>query len=90
MNHCIECERAGVAWKFCEATRIVPCSACGGDGGGYEGGNERWIRCAACDGRRQLRIQALGAAISRKDWHAVTEAYNAIRDAFDRPEIYDQ
>jgi hypothetical protein len=40
--------------------------------------------------RRRLRIQALGAAISRKDWHAVGEAYNAIRDAFDRPEIYDQ
>jgi hypothetical protein len=39
--------------------------------------------------RRQLRIQALGAAISQKDWHAVSEAYNAIRDAFDRPEVYD-
>lgn len=40
--------------------------------------------------RRQLRIQALGAAISRKDWHAAEQAYNAIRDAFDRPEIYDR
>jgi hypothetical protein len=39
--------------------------------------------------KRQLRIQALGAAISQKDWHAVGVAYNAIRDAFDRPEIYD-
>lgn len=31
----------------------------------------------------ELRIQALGAAISRRDWHAVERAYNAIRDAFD-------
>jgi hypothetical protein len=38
--------------------------------------------------REQLRIQALGAAISRKDWWAVERAYNDIRDAFDRPEIY--
>jgi hypothetical protein len=30
-----------------------------------------------------LRIQALGAAISRKDWHAVEQAYNSIRDEFD-------
>jgi hypothetical protein len=36
----------------------------------------------------QLRIQALGAAISRKDWWAVGQAYEAIRDAFDRPDIY--
>lgn len=38
------------------------------------------------DARReeQLRIQALGAAISRRDWHAVEQAYNAIRDEFDR------
>jgi hypothetical protein len=33
----------------------------------------------------QLRIQALGAAISRRDWHATMIAYEAIRDAFDRP-----
>lgn len=32
----------------------------------------------------QLRIQAVGAAISRRDWHAVEQAYNAIRDEFDR------
>jgi hypothetical protein len=36
------------------------------------------------DRLEQLRIQALGAAISRKDWHAVEIAYNAIRDAYDR------
>lgn len=38
------------------------------------------------DARReeQLRIQAVGAAISRRDWHAVEQAYNAIRDEFDR------
>ena len=35
--------------------------------------------------RAQLRIQALGAAISRRDWWAVEQAYAAIRDAFDRP-----
>ena len=40
--------------------------------------------------RRRVRIQALGAAISRKDWHAVSVAYIAIRDAFDRPEIHDR
>lgn len=32
----------------------------------------------------QLRIQALGAALSRRDWHAIEQAYNAIRDEFDR------
>lgn len=37
----------------------------------------------------QLRIQAVGAAISRRDWHAVEQAYNAIRDEFDRrPRAY--
>lgn len=52
--------------------------------------NAEWLKKqAAREERRRLRIQALGAAISRKDWHAVTMAYNAIRDAFDRPEIYD-
>lgn len=38
--------------------------------------------------KEQLRIQALGAAISRRDWWAVEQAYSAIRDAFDRPEVY--
>ena len=32
--------------------------------------------------RSELRIQALGAAISRQDWHAVEWAYAAIRDKF--------
>jgi hypothetical protein len=32
----------------------------------------------------QLRIQALGAALSRRDWHATEMTYNAIRDEFDR------
>lgn len=32
--------------------------------------------------RSELRIQALGAAISRRDWHAVEQAYAAIRDKF--------
>jgi hypothetical protein len=32
----------------------------------------------------QLRIQALGAALSRRDWHATEMAYNAIRNEFDR------
>lgn len=30
----------------------------------------------------RLRIQALGAAISRRDWHEAERAYEAIRDAF--------
>lgn len=30
----------------------------------------------------ELRIQALGAAISRRDWHAVEQAHAAIRDDF--------
>jgi hypothetical protein len=30
----------------------------------------------------ELRIQALGAALSRRDWHATERAYEAIRDAF--------
>jgi hypothetical protein len=34
---------------------------------------------------QQLRIQALGAALSLRDWHATEQAYNAIRDHFDRP-----
>lgn len=33
------------------------------------------------------RIQALGAAISRRDWSAVEQAHAAIRDAFDRPDL---
>lgn len=32
--------------------------------------------------KSELRIQALGAAVSRRDWHAVEEAYAAIRDKF--------
>lgn len=31
---------------------------------------------------QELRIQALGAAISRRDWHAVEQAHAAIRDKF--------
>jgi hypothetical protein len=35
---------------------------------------------------QELRIQALGAAISRRDWHAAERAYEAIRDKFhERP-----
>jgi hypothetical protein len=40
-----------------EPTRIIPCSCCGGDGGGYEGGNERWIRCTACDGKGEFETE---------------------------------
>ena len=40
-----------------EPTRIIACSCCGGDGGGYEGGNERWIRCAACDGKGEFETE---------------------------------
>jgi hypothetical protein len=32
--------------------------------------------------KSELRIQALGAAISRRDWHAVEQAHAAIRDKF--------
>lgn len=32
--------------------------------------------------KSELRIQALGAAISRRDWHAVEVAHAAIRDKF--------
>lgn len=32
--------------------------------------------------QQELRIQALGAAISRRDWHATEQAYSAIRDKF--------
>jgi hypothetical protein len=34
----------------------------------------------------ELRIQALGAAISRRDWHAVEQAHAAIRDKFYAPD----
>lgn len=34
---------------------------------------------------QELRIQALGAAISRRDWHATEQAYAAIRDKFYEP-----
>ena len=33
----------------------------------------------------ELRIHALGAAISRRDWHAVEQAHAAIRDKFYSP-----
>lgn len=32
--------------------------------------------------KSELRIQALGAAISRRDWSGVEQAYSAIRDKF--------
>ena len=32
--------------------------------------------------KSELRIQELGAAISRRDWHATEKAYEAIRDKF--------
>lgn len=35
------------------------------------------------DGWRQLDIQAIGAAISNKNWHAVEAAYNSLRDRMD-------
>lgn len=39
---------------------------------------------ATVDTRREqeLRIQALGAAISRRDWNATERAYETIRDKF--------
>jgi hypothetical protein len=39
---------------------------------------------ATIDTKREseLRIQALGAAISRRDWHATERAYETIRDKF--------
>ena len=39
---------------------------------------------ATVDDKRQeeLRIQAIGAAISRRGWHAAERAYEAIRDKF--------
>jgi hypothetical protein len=39
-------------------------------------------RRAAAYRETELRIQALGAAISRRDWHAVEQAHAAIRDKF--------
>jgi hypothetical protein len=55
---CLECSRLG-PWKFCadEPTRIIACSCCGGDGGGYEGGNARWIRCDACAGKGEVETE---------------------------------
>lgn len=32
--------------------------------------------------KSELRIHALGAAISRRDWHAVEQAHAAIREKF--------
>ncbi|WP_407529251.1 hypothetical protein [Methylobacterium oryzisoli] len=40
--------------------------------------------------RARRRIQALGAAISRRSWSDVETAHAAIRDAHDRPEVYDR
>lgn len=40
-----------------EFSRIIACSCCGGDGGGFEGGNERWIRCTACDGKGEVETE---------------------------------
>lgn len=51
-----------------------------------DGGGERYT--VPRDVHRR-RIQDLGAAISRRDWHAVEMAHAEIRDAFDRPDIYD-
>lgn len=49
--------------------------------------SEDWLKEQEAKKRRaELRIQALGAAISRRDWHTTVMAYEAIRDAFDRPE----
>lgn len=49
--------------------------------------SEDWIKEQDAKKRRaQLRIQALGAALSRRDWDATVRAYEAIRNAFDRPE----
>lgn len=51
--------------------------------------NKEWLEKQEQKKRfEQLRIHALGAAISRKDWWAVSQAHEAIRDAFDRPDIY--
>lgn len=36
------------------------------------------------------RIQALGAAISRRAWSDVEQAHAAIRDAFDRPDLQER
>lgn len=49
--------------------------------------NGPWLEAQEEKKRRaQLRIQALGAALSRRDWWATAQAYNALRDAFDRPD----
>ena len=34
-------------------------------------------------GWRRKEVQAIGAAISNRDWHAVEAAYNALRDKMD-------
>ena len=47
--------------------------------------NADWLKAQEEKNRsEQLRIQALGAAISRRDWWAIEQAYAAIRDEFDR------
>lgn len=33
---------------------------------------------------RRREVQAIGAAISTRDWHAVEQAYNSLRDKLDR------
>lgn len=40
-----------------EPTRLIACSICGGDGGSFEGGNERWVRCVACDGKGKFEAE---------------------------------
>lgn len=47
--------------------------------------HEAKYQSATAEPRREqeLRIQALGAAISRRDWNATERAYEAIRDKFD-------
>lgn len=36
---------------------MIPCECCGGDGGTYEGGNERWITCRACNGEGTVEVE---------------------------------
>lgn len=40
-----------------EPARLIACSCCGGDGGGYEGGNEIWIGCFACDSQGYIETE---------------------------------
>src|SRR4051812_37772965 len=44
--------------ELCEdEVRTVACAYCGGDKGHFEGGNERWIRCTACDGEGEFEVE---------------------------------